>query len=292
MLNKQKTTTISIAILLLISIATPAILLPNANAHSPPWNIPTNAYISAAPNPVGVGQTVSVFLWIDQVLPGAAIENDLRMQNYNLTIISPSGEVTTQLFPTVTDCTSNQGTTFVPSETGNYTLIFSYAGQLNTYAGPYNMGPGVAVPPAGTYTNDTYLPSSTRMTLTVQEVSIPAANGSSPLPTEYWTRPIYGENNYWYKISSNWLGSGSPSYNINAVGSQTSHIMWTSPLQSGGVVGGTASSTLGETYFEGSAYLSRFTNAIILDGMLFYTVPISYTDIPNSMMGNWCQSQL
>ena len=83
----------------------------------------------------------------------------------------------------------------------------------------------------------------------------------APLPTAYWTRPIYGENTDWYTIASNWLGIGAPNYgawtntggdaalgggtdflNVGqldaAVGSQTSHVMWTTPLQSGGVVGG------------------------------------------------------
>ena len=69
---------------------------------------------------------------------------------------------------------------------------------------------------------------------------------SYPLPTEYWTRPIYGENPYWYTVSSNWLGTGRQATmeqpiimsgtnwvvtdnNIpsDAVGSLTGHIMWT-----------------------------------------------------------------
>ncbi len=57
---------------------------------------------------------------------------------------------------------------------------------------------------------DYYLPSSASATLTVQQDPIPAAITSYPLPTEYWTQPIDGENSYWFSISSNWLGSGSP----------------------------------------------------------------------------------
>ena len=32
------------------------IALPIANAHTPAWTVPTNAYVIAAPNPIGVGQ--------------------------------------------------------------------------------------------------------------------------------------------------------------------------------------------------------------------------------------------
>ena len=57
---------------------------------------------------------------------------------------------------------------------------------------------------------DDYLASSASTTLTVQQDSIPSAITSYPLPQEYWTHPIYGENTDWWKISSNWLGTGSP----------------------------------------------------------------------------------
>ena len=98
--------------------------------------------------------------------------------------------------------------------------------------------------------NDTYLPSSASTTLTVQENPIPAAITSYPLPEAYWSHPIYGENTDWWAISSNWLGSGcwtnkgyggtanAALYHSDAVGPLTSHVMWTKPLQFGGVVGG------------------------------------------------------
>ena len=59
---------------------------------------------------------------------------------------------------------------------------------------------------------DYYEPSNATTTLTVQSTPIPAAITSEPLPTDYWTRRIYGENTNWYAISSNWLGVGSGGY--------------------------------------------------------------------------------
>jgi hypothetical protein len=53
--------------------------------------------------------------------------------------------------------------------------------------------------------------------------------------------------------------------------------MWTKPLQAGGVVGGnTTTSIAGDTYFEGSAYDNRFTNPIIMDGLLYYQAPLNF----------------
>ena len=52
--------------------------------------------------------------------------------------------------------------------------------------------------------------------------------------------------------------------------------MWTKPLQSGGVVGGDNFIIKGNTYFEGSAYIQRFTNPIIVNGRLYYKEPLSW----------------
>lgn len=143
--------------------------------------------------------------------------------------------------------------------------------------------------------NDTYLASSASTTLTVQEEPIAGPLGSSPLPTEYWTHPIYGEGTDWWTISSNWLGQGSPvlsGYTSNrlyvpdGVGPLTSHVMWTRELEFGGVVGGNpyveggtnpAGAVQGVSYFEGSSYEPRFVNPLIISGCLYYTEVRSFT---------------
>ena len=56
------------------------------------------------------------------------------------------------------------------------------------------------------YVNDTYIGSTATTSFSVQEEPIGAVIDSYPLPTEYWTRPIYGENTIWFPVSSNWLG--------------------------------------------------------------------------------------
>ena len=55
---KSKTLAILIAAILTISIGASTALIPNVSAHKPAWNIPTYAYINAAPNPIGIGQTL------------------------------------------------------------------------------------------------------------------------------------------------------------------------------------------------------------------------------------------
>jgi hypothetical protein len=105
--TKNKTTAIAIAIFLTISMGASTLLVPNANAHTPAWNIPTFAFINAAPNPVGVGQKAYIIMWLDDTYdPATNISNNYRFQNYKLTITAPDGTVTTQTFATVADSTS------------------------------------------------------------------------------------------------------------------------------------------------------------------------------------------
>jgi outer membrane protein assembly factor BamB len=258
----------------MLSIGTSMMLLPNAFAHTPPLDIVTFAYINAAPNPVGVGQLTNIIMWVDKTPGGrgaAAIGNDIRFHDYKLTITDPDGHEETETWAVVQDPTSSQYTSYTPTKTGEYTLKFEFPGQEFTWDTPYQ--------------NDTYLASSATTTLTVQDEPIVAIN-SYPLPKEYWARPIYGENTDWWTISSNWLGTGSPEfksfnfgYNVaisGSVGSQTSHVMWTRPLQTGGVVGDDNFITPGDTYFEGTAYSQRFTNPIIVAGKLIYKEPLNY----------------
>jgi hypothetical protein len=249
-------------------------LIPASNAFDPNSEIPTFASILAVPNPIGLTQYTHIFMWIDKVFDSAAFVNDYRQHNYKLTIIDPDNETEVHEWETVWDTTSSQGFNFAPSKVGTYTLKFEYP-ELAIKDYSHN--------PSSAYENYTYLASSAETTLIVQEEPVTDYPGSYPLPQEYWTRPIYGENPGWYSISSDWLGTGSEQvsqydrYIADGVGPRTSHIMWTKPLQMGGVVGGDSFEIQGDTYFEGSAYISRYRNPIIVYGRLYYKEPFGFS---------------
>jgi hypothetical protein len=112
------------------------------------------------------------------------------------------------------------------------------------------------------------------------------------MPTEYWTRPIEGQNTDWWAISSNWLGRQSPQLAEerirnpdDGIGSTTPHVMWTKPIQEGGVVGGTNNFVPGEGYYIGTTYNRRFNNPIIMYGILYYTEPESIPVTTNTAGG-------
>jgi hypothetical protein len=281
---KSKITAISIAILLTLSTGASLTLLQVANAHTPAWQIPTFAYVLAVPNPVGVGQTTTIYMFLgNPPYDASALQNDYRFHNYQLTITAPDSTQIKQTFSYISDPTNNQFYRFTPTQVGSYKLDFTFPGQaVNDYSHS----------PTSAYVNDTYLPSSYSSTLIVQEEPIPTTVYplAPAFPTEYWTRPIYGTNVDWWSISSNWLGTGVRGYGSmpgpnegmfsgDSVGPQTAHVMWTKPLQSGGIVGGNNFEIKGAQWFEGSAYNQRFQNPIIVQGRLIYTEPVSFTGV-------------
>jgi hypothetical protein len=288
--SRNRTMAAVIALFLISTIAVTLVALPAANAHTPPWQVPTFAYIVVAPDPVGVSQTVTIYLWLDKTFDSETLYNNYRFHNYKLTITKPDKTTETMTFDTISDPTSSIFTKYTPTQVGTYTFKFDFPGQdYNTYSHS----------PTSSYVNDTYVASTASTTLTVQETPLPEPITSYPLPSQYWTRPMYGENTDWWAISSDWLGTGAPVLSAtgsgaisgfgtgsaiqrlpgDAVGPQTAHVMWTKPLRSGGVVGGNVYPVPGVGYFEGSAYNNVYTNPIIVDGRLYYTEPVSYSGV-------------
>jgi hypothetical protein len=250
-------------------------------------------------------------MWMNQVIYGAAFGNNIRFQNYQLIITAPDGTNTTVPFAVVSDPTSAQDYYFTPTAVGTYTLTFNFPGQLydfpvalNFLTDLTNVQAGYETIPWSSATAAHYEPASASCTITVQSATV-SPLPSTPLPTAFWTRPIYGENSNWFTIASNWLGDVSPGYTgfagtyngggngetlagaNDVVGSLTSHVMWTKPLESGGIVGNNQTVIQGDSYFEGSAYSQRYTNPIIVDGLLFYTEPVSFNGVPGALSNTW-----
>src|SRR3989304_2991175 len=241
--SRNKPTPYVIAIFLILTLAPTLFALPIANAHTPPIAMVSWPYLVASPNPVGLGQRVLIVMWIDKPLPESAVGNDIRRHDYTMTITKPDGKTVTQNWPIVQDTTSIQYYSYNPDQVGTYTIKFDYAGQKYTWAA--NAAQMV-------WTNDTFKSATKTITLTVQEEVLPEARNSYPLPTEYWTRPIEGQNTDWYTISSNWL-SGShifERFQPDGAAPNSPHIMWSKPIKDGGVVGGTREGVSGNTYYS------------------------------------------
>jgi len=118
---KNKTLGILIAVLLSVSMTASIVLLPNAEAHTPPWSVPTYSFISVSPNPIGVGQTVNVNFWVNLPPPTASAQYGDRWHNMTVVVTKPDGTSTT-LGPFTSDATGGTFTTYTPEVIGNYTF--------------------------------------------------------------------------------------------------------------------------------------------------------------------------
>ena len=125
-MQKPKTKFLAILIVAILTISMGTMTL--TNAHSPPWKIPTYAYVSVAPNPAGLGQTVTIGMWVQIPPPTAAGTNGDRWHGFNVTITDPDGLVKT-LGPFTSDATGGTWTAFVPDKIGDYSFVVNYPGE-------------------------------------------------------------------------------------------------------------------------------------------------------------------
>jgi hypothetical protein len=276
MTNSKKVIAILIAAFLSISMISSMVLMPNTFAHTPGWNIPTYSFIVVSPNPIGVGQTVNVNFWVNLPPPTASAQYGDRWNNMTVVVTYPDGTKQT-LGPFTSDATGGTFTTFTPNTVGNYTFQMFFGGQTLTGSNP---APGSF--PTNPNIGDYYQPSSSNVySLTVQEEQIGYAQAAS-LPTSYWERPIYGENNAWYTIGGNWLGlaastfattgmyNATGNYNPYTTAPNSPHILWTKPEAFGGIIGGEFGGSETGNYYSTSQYEPKFA-PIIMQGILYYT---------------------
>jgi outer membrane protein assembly factor BamB len=268
--SKSKTTTTAIALFLMFAMAVSLFALPAANAQP---ELKTYPVIGATPNPVGVGQETLILLGITQQLESALY----AWEGLTVTVTKPDGTTET-LGPFDTDATGMTGTVYVPTAAGNYTLQVHFPEQVCEEGVIGFMGGGIA-PGTVMLASD-----SIKITLVVQEEPITYYPGL-PLPTEYWTRPIDQQLREWAPIAGNWLMTPRNRYAIgNDDAPETAHILWTTPLTSGGLVGGTVN-PYGATeedvidigYETGDAYEGKWGagffgggQSIIMGGKLYY----------------------
>jgi PQQ-like domain len=262
---------IAIALILTLTMTFAMVALPGVKAHTPPWIIPTYAYINVDPNPVGAGQTAFVNFWLDKVPPTANGAYGDRWENFTVTITDPDGNKQT-LGPFTSDDAGGSHTTFTPDKLGNYSFVFTFPGQTIAGANPA---------PGGFIFNrqqvgDIYQPSTSRTEILVVQEEAIAFLPTTPLPTQYWSRPIFAENTRWYSISGNWLGAGSYNATMNfnpyTTAPNTAHVVWTQEYAPGGLIGGDfGDSQVNSNYYSTAQYETKFA-PIIMNGILYYTV--------------------
>ena len=239
---RKKHLSAAIAFALMLSIAASTISIAPVTAL-----IPTICSVSVSPKVQQVEQYVLVNAWIT---PQARFTGPPDIVGYSVyggfyvNITKPDGTVDT-FGPKITDEAATIYFTYIPTQTGNYSVTSYWNGDANHT--------GAVSPP---------------FKFTVQEEPVPQWPASA-LPTGYWERPITGENREWYVLSGGWYNTGrnegdedGSCANPYSKAPDTAHILWALDTGMGGLIGGV----------YGSVSYGTAPAKLIMNGRAYFTL--------------------
>jgi outer membrane protein assembly factor BamB len=302
-----------------VNIGTPTLAYtggPPPAGVTPQVLVPTVPYLSFVPNPIGVGQVLTVNVWEQPALTVARAHT-----GYTVTITNPDGTTTTvgPFDSYLGDTTAYF--TWVPTVAGNYTLQFSFAGDYypaGTYTDGFLNYTGPLVSGAAPFTATQscyYEPSITaKYTLIVQQNPVASVQPSAlPGPGDYWSRPIQPGNREWWVIGGNdpnnqvGGGTGTPGWPDNTnvytsvssyayvpyvTGPTSAHIVWRMQGYGydgiyGGLIDGAATTALGPgNDFTGASVTSGASGPgqsgnpnIVFNGRCYETITEPYQGV-------------
>ena len=185
---------------------------------------------------------------------------------------------------------------YTPLAIGTYSIKFDFLGQYfpnGTWYNGINYANVASIPgyapsafgSAEALQSTYYKPSSDGpLTLTVQDQHVESWP-ASPLPTDYWTRPVTTMNREWWPILGNYPGTGVVGggdtwpantntyaqarygYEPYEQGPKSAHILWDQPFNIGGLIGG----TMGTNTIWASAQVIYGHPTIIYSGRAYWT---------------------
>jgi hypothetical protein len=248
------------------------------------FTINSQAFLSISPNPIGVGQELLVNVWT--TFPSG---EGKYQTGYTVHITKPDGTTdAVNLKSYVADGTS--WFTYVPDQVGDWKFQFTFAGEW--FPAGYYISGQYGAERTGQFANAIYNPSvyvspaeSPVITLTVQSDYV--ISWHSPLPTDYWTRPIQPNNREWNTIAGNypWMGAiiagidGQCSWDDEWYGPyvtapNTPHFVWTRVGAVAGIIGGET----GQYYMSGNPG----TPDVIFMGRCYDTRTSFVTNVPTT----------
>jgi hypothetical protein len=269
---------------------------------TPSIQIATRSYISLSPNPIGVGQSLLVNLWLEP-----PSQYNRYFSGFSVEITKPDGTT-----DSVGPLNSYQGDatawfTYNVDQAGDWEFKFKFAGNYfpagvyfngKVYNNTAEIGPYTATMfGAPIFLDSAYYKSSESpvVKVTVLNETVASYQGA-PLPTDYWTRPININNREWWEIGGQYPFAGQgggPGYpeNTNAFASNykftpyveapnTAHIAWKRQGAFAGIAGGQygyRSVGPGESAYAG-------TPAIIFQGRAYQTVSKAINGVAQNVL--------
>ncbi len=291
--NKIKTV---ISILLIFSmIASIGMALPQAKAFTPTVTtniIHTWLYVGTSAGGggvanVGVGQSMLITAWTKDLVPDVGETDHLLSSpdgragwsGVQVNITKPDNTTLLLNFPH-SDPVGNNYIYYTPDQVGTYKIyaIFPATWKNDTLVN------GLTTEHENGYPNivNTLYSASTSPVETFTVTQNPAPMfAESPLPNNFWTRPISGASREWYVLTGNKLGGAAQNWPPGAAGGTTGsyyygtapasgHILWSEPYSIGGIMD--SRFTPGDTTFQTTHYQgTSFTAAMIVDGKIFWS---------------------
>jgi len=263
---------------LILSITVTLVVIPSANSQTAQYTKKVYPFCGASPNPVGVGQLITLHIGItDQV--NWALYGGPGWSGITVTVTRPDNKTET-LGPFTTDTTGGTGAFYTPTMLGTYYFQTNFPETFVKTAQP-------SIP----HDNTTLLAATSAKTAVIVQQEPRQYFTDLPLPAEYWTRPIDSQLRVWSTIAGNWADAPAnliADYNDAPL---TAHTLWAKPLYIGGVIGGdwdelgqglSPPYNVGQNFEMGDAYEgwwgSSGVGPIIIDGRLYYNQFASATN--------------
>ena len=282
MLKNKKTIFSFIALFLALSVITTNIAIPSVDAATTYYYTYIYCESSAVARGIGVGQNVLLVAWTAEIPPdqgeaaGVVSSPSGRAgwsgMQINLTKPDNTSEIINMPY---SDPVGANYVSYTPTMVGTYKIqaIFPYTEkkiQVSSFIGGMTVTAGdvriytAAVSPIATFE--------------VQQEPVPSWT-NSPLPNDYWTRPVSSAARDWFVLTSDWLGGaanvwpiGSSGGNVGSYGygqaPESAHILWSKPF----FIGGVMDERLGDINYQTSHYQGvTFSPAVILDGKIHWS---------------------
>jgi len=261
-----------IALILMLTITASLVALPPVNAAV--TYTYTHLFVGASPKVVGVGQVTLLIYWTDNIPPdigeqagapgGVPIGTGggrAAWENVKLTVTKPDNTTEDFAMPR-SDPVGGGYLSYTPTVVGTYYVqAFFPETWKNTTANQAYYFAAVSI----------------KLPFTVQQEPVALTWPETPLPNDYWTRPINSANHFWYELAGNWLGGaheqppgaagGTTSNLVTGVGPESPHILWTQQYY----VGGIQEERFASIGYQTQHYQGMGFSGLILNGVVHFT---------------------
>jgi hypothetical protein len=264
-ISKNKTMASLIALSLTLTIALTFVTLPTVNAAVTFYH--SLVYVATSRDVIGVNQPLLLVMWTADIPPdigeqAGTIGGRAGWDNIIMTVTLPDN-TTQDLTLKRSDPVGGGYLQYIPPVVGTYYVqAFFPETWKNTTANQAHYTAGKSI----------------KVAFTVQQAPIQPWP-ESPLPNDYWTRPISGAARDWYVLTGNRLGGAANVWPMGSSGGNTgsfsygqapesAHILWSKPFY----IGGLADERFGGINYQTSHYQGvTWSSSIILNGKVYYS---------------------